>query len=186
MKKSNFTFNRTEIILLLIPLSITSLKTKLIMKTASLKELKNELKNKSNDNMLELMLRLVKFKKDNKELLTYLLFESENEDTFISDVKKQIDDEFSNINTNSLYLAKKTIRKVLRTTNKHIKYSGIKQTEVELTIYFCKKIKDSEIPLQSSKALYNIYHRQIDKLKVSISKLHEDLQYDYKMELEEM
>jgi len=156
------------------------------MKAASLKELKTELNRQSSNDLQALILRLIKYKKENKELLTYLLFESYNEDSYISEVKKQIDNEFSNINTNSLYLAKKTIRKVLRTTNKHIKYSGIKQTEVELLIYFCRKIKDSNIPLQSSKALYNIYHRQLDKVKISISKLHEDLQYDYNYEIEEL
>jgi len=156
------------------------------MKAASLKELKTELNRQSSNDLQALMLRLIKYKKENKELLTYLLFESDNEDSYILEVKKQIDNEFSNINTNSLYLAKKTIRKVLRTTNKHIKYSGIKQTEVELLIYFCRKIKDSNIPLQSSKALYNIYHRQLDKVKTSISKLHEDLQYDYNYEIEEL
>jgi len=156
------------------------------MKAASLKELKTELNRQSSNELQALILRLVKYKKENKELLTYLLFESDNEDSYITEVKKQIDNEFSNINTNSLYLAKKTIRKVLRTTNKHIKYSGIKQTEVELLIYFCRKIKNSNIPLQSSKALYNIYHRQLDKVKISISKLHEDLQYDYNYEIEEL
>ena len=156
------------------------------MKTATIKELKTELSRQSVNDLQKLVLRLVKYKKENKELLTYLLFESDNEDSYVDAVKLQIDDEFSNINTNSLYLAKKTIRKVLRTANKHIKYSGIQQTEVELLIYFCKKIKDSEISLQSSKALYNIYHRQLDKVKSSISKLHEDLQYDYNVEIEEL
>ncbi|RLD46281.1 MAG: hypothetical protein DRI86_03590 [Bacteroidetes bacterium] len=156
------------------------------MKTATIKELKTELSRQSVDDLQKLVLKLVKYKKENKELLTYLLFESENENSYINAVKLQIDDEFSNINTNSLYLAKKTIRKVLRTTNKHIKYSGIKQTEVELLIYFCKKIKDSEIPLQSSKALYNIYHRQLEKVNTSIGKLHEDLQYDYNYEIENL
>jgi len=156
------------------------------MKTASLKELKTALKLQSNEEMHSLLLRLVKYKKENKELLTYLLFESENENSFIDAVKKQMDDEFMNINTNSLYLAKKTIRKVLKTTNKHIKYSGIKQTEVELLIYFCHSFNNLDINWQSSKALYNLYHRQLDKINTSISKLHEDLQYDYKMEIEDL
>ena len=156
------------------------------MKTASLKELKIELKRQSNDELQNLLLRLIKYKKENKEMLSYLLFESENEDSYIVAVKKQIDEDFSKINYDSLYFAKKTIRKVLRTTNKHIKYSGIKQTEIELLMYFCWKIKDSKIPLKNSRALYNIYNRQLDKIKIAISKLHEDLQYDYNLELEEL
>ena len=38
------------------------------MKTASVKEIRTELKQRSNDELLELCLQLSKFKKENKEL----------------------------------------------------------------------------------------------------------------------
>ena len=47
-----------------------------LMKTATVTVLKKELKYKSNDELLNLCLTLSKFKKENKELLTYLLFEA--------------------------------------------------------------------------------------------------------------
>ena len=53
------------------------------MKTASVKELKSELEARTSKELIELCLSLSKFKKENKELLTYLLYESENEDAFI-------------------------------------------------------------------------------------------------------
>ena len=53
------------------------------MKVASVKDLKIELKQRSNDELIELCLQLSKFKKENKELLTYLLFESDHEDHYI-------------------------------------------------------------------------------------------------------
>ena len=49
------------------------------MKTATVREIKLELKDKSSDELVELCLMLSKFKKENKELLTYLLYEKHNE-----------------------------------------------------------------------------------------------------------
>ena len=46
------------------------------MKAATVHELKEELKHRSAAQLVELCNRLVRFKKENKELLTYLLFEA--------------------------------------------------------------------------------------------------------------
>ena len=54
------------------------------MKTASVKEIKDELKFKTSDELRELCLQLSRFKKENKELLTYLLFEAQDEEAFIA------------------------------------------------------------------------------------------------------
>ena len=78
-----------------------------------------------------------RFKKENKELLTYILFESADEQSYIVSVKRGIDEEFEQINRSSTYFIKKSIRKILRNTRKYIRYSGKKETEVELLIYFC-------------------------------------------------
>ncbi|MFW5774472.1 MAG: hypothetical protein ACOCWD_07300, partial [Tangfeifania sp.] len=104
------------------------------METASISEIKKELKNLSPQQLQDVCTRLAKYKKENKELLSYLLFESFNEQHFIQEVKDEIDEQFSHLNNSSLYLAKKTLRKVLRTTRKYIRFSGSKQTEVELLI----------------------------------------------------
>src|SRR5580704_3921111 len=98
------------------------------MKAASLNELKNELKTLSPSKLVELCVRLGKYKKENKELITYLLFEAHDEQNYIDGVKAEIEEQFAEMNKGNIYLAKKTIRKVLRTTNKYIRYSGSKQT----------------------------------------------------------
>lgn len=49
------------------------------MKAASLNELKNELNTLPPLQLLDICLHLAKYKKDNKELITYLLFEAQNE-----------------------------------------------------------------------------------------------------------
>lgn len=60
------------------------------MKAASIKTIKDELKHKTSSELLELCLTLTRFKKENKELLTYLLFEAHDEDRYIETVKLEI------------------------------------------------------------------------------------------------
>lgn len=153
------------------------------MKAASLNEIKGELKSLSPSQLLDLCLHLAKYKKENKELLTYLLFEAHSEDTYIRGVKDEMDEQFTEVNRSSLFLAKRTLRKILRNTNKHIKYSGKKQTEVELLLYYCRNVRATGIRYQTSTALLNLYNRQLLKISKAISLLHEDLQYDFMEEL---
>ncbi len=137
--------------------------------------------------VLDLCLRLGRFKKENKELLTYLIFEAHDERTFIANVKADIDIEFAAIpKDNNLYLIKKTLRKILRTITKYIRFTGSKIVEVELLLYYCKVLKHSGIPIHKTNALTNLYEGQLKKIKKALPSLHEDLQYDYSRELEEL
>ena len=150
------------------------------MKLVTLKEIRDELKLYSPEELQKLCERLAKFKKENKELLTYLLFESENEQAFIQSVKGEIDEAFRSMNRSNTYLIKKSLRKILKDTNKYIRYSGIKTTELDLLIHFCRKVRTSRIPLSRSLALRNLYARQVQKIERTLSKLHEDIQFDYR------
>ncbi len=156
------------------------------MKAATLSDIKKELANHSNKQLLELCLRLGRFKKENKELLTYLLFEEQSEENYIRDIKSEIDLQFEEINSANLYWAKKTLRKILRNINKHFRYSGIQQTAVELLIYYCTKLNNSGIKYKNSTALSNLYAAQLKKINKFISSMHEDLQYDFKKQVEEL
>lgn len=156
------------------------------MKAVSVKELKEELKHRSPKELLELCLRLSKFKKENKELLTYLLFESQNEADYIESVKGEIDVQFEQINKKSYYFIRKSVRKILRMIKKYIRYSKNKETEIELLIYFCTKLKHFTPSIRRSTSLKNLYARQIAFIRKKITALHEDLQYDYGIELEEL
>jgi hypothetical protein len=152
--------------------------------SVTIKQLKEELNQRSRAELLELCLRLARFKKENKELLTYLLFDSSDEPGYIKSVKADIDEQFKQINTTSAYFIKKSIRKILRNTKKHIRYSGKKETEVELLIYFCSRMKSFNPPVLSNPAMKNLYERLILSIKKTIRSLHEDLQYDYTKEME--
>jgi hypothetical protein len=153
------------------------------MKAATIHEIKQELSTLSPAKLAELCLRLAKFKKDNKELLTFLLFESNELTEYIENVKKEIDLEFKELPKPNLYLTKKSLRKILRVTTKQIRYTGSPQAEVELLTYFCTRIKKSGIPIQNSPVLNNLYQQQLKKVQGVIDTMHEDLQYDYLKEL---
>jgi len=157
-----------------------------MIKPASLSLLKQELENLSAKEVQELCLKLAKYKKDNKELLSYLIFDSGDEVGYIKNVKAEIELQFSEINTTHLYFVRKSIRKILRTTNKYIRYSGQKNTEAELLLFSCSKLKDSGIPFQSVSSLSNLYLSQLQKIRKAVSLLHEDLQYDYGREIERL
>lgn len=149
------------------------------MKAASISDIKQELNNLSPDKLLELCLRLAKYKKDNKELLNYLLFEAGNEQQYIENVKLAMEDDFGAINKSNVYFAKKSLRKILRITAKHIRYTGSKQAEVELLLHFCLLLQQSSIPVHNNLVLKNLYLFQIKKVARVVATLHEDLQYDY-------
>jgi hypothetical protein len=156
------------------------------MQPPTLNYLKKELVCLPPAELVNICLRLAKFKKENKELLGYLLFDSNYEPEYINKVKAEIDRLFSEINRSNIYFAKKSIRKILRTTNKYIRYSGLKRTEVELLIYFSAKLKQSGIFLNSSTALSNLYAGQMQKIRKAVSGLHEDLQHDYSEEIKKL
>jgi hypothetical protein len=156
------------------------------MKAATSTEIKQELKELSSAKLMDLCLRLARFKKENKELLTYLLFEAHDLETYLKNVKEEVNENFREVNTTSIYFAKKTIRKILRTVNKHIRYTGSKQAEAELLIYYCKKLKELKIPVRKSNVLEKLFDAQVKKIKAAIDTMHEDLQCEYIKALEEL
>ncbi|WP_299260846.1 hypothetical protein [uncultured Aquimarina sp.] len=156
------------------------------MKAATVRELKLELNNCSQQELVALCLRLSKFKKENKELLTYLLYEASDEDNYIAEVRQEMTNEFGLINTSSYYYIKKSVRKILRISKKYIRYSGKKETEVEILLHFCSELKDMRPSIKNNKVLSGLYERQIAGIKKIITTLHEDLQYDYEQMLDSL
>ncbi len=156
------------------------------MKPASLAIIKKELKTLSNDDLMATCLRLAKSKKETKELLNYLLFEANSEDDYINTVKEDVVEGFKTINASSFYFAKKTIRKVLRITNKHIKFSDEKKTEIELLIFFCQTFNQQNLNFSESKVMINLYANIIKKIDKGLASLHEDLQFDYNDEVQNL
>lgn len=157
-----------------------------MMKTATIQEIKKELVELEPLEVRELCLKMAKFKKDNKELLTYLLFQSANEELYVEQIKLEITDQIKELTTPNFYYLKKGLRRILRVLNKQIRYSGKPQTEIELRIHFLEEIKKAKLPVSKSTVLTNLYNQQIKNIRKVIGKLHTDLQYDYERQLEKV
>lgn len=156
------------------------------MKIPTISEIKKELQFYSKDQLFAIILRLSRFKKENKELLSYLLFEAHDEDGYIERVKEYMDEQFAEINSSSFYFIKKSVRKILSGVKKQIRFSQNKESEIALLLYFCSKLKAMRPNYTRNVVLTNTFNNQLRMIKTKLAKLHEDLQYDYQQELDEL
>ncbi|WP_243349671.1 hypothetical protein [Parabacteroides sp. FAFU027] len=156
------------------------------MKAASLSEIRTTLNHLPPEVLSELCIRLIKYKKENKEFLSYLLYEADDETGYVDGIKKEMDILFKEVNRRNLTLSKKTLQKILRQINRYAKYSGSKRTDADLHIYFCLKLRESGLPLDKNATLQNIYMRQLTRIHKALATLHEDLQYDYEEVMEKL
>lgn len=146
--------------------------------TYGLQDIKKEVQHLSAEQLSDLCLRLARYKKENKELLAYLLFEAHNEAAFIEQVKAEIGFAMSQLSSHS-YQAAKSVRKVLRLISKYVKFMASKPAEIELLLSFCYNYLQYINRNTSYKPMRMIFIRQVQKIAASINKLHEDLQFDY-------
>ena len=152
------------------------------MKAASIAEIKKALVRLDHGDLLEACLRLARFKKENKELLTYLLFLSRDERGFADYLCREIDEQFS-LTPNA---HKKTLRKVIRWMNKCLRFSGNKNSEVQVRIHFCRVLKSSDTPILKFKVMTNMYNGQLKKIRTVIEKFHDDLRQDIEREVQDL
>ena len=153
------------------------------MSVAKISEIKKELEKLEFKELLEVCLRLTKFKKENKELLSFLLFDADDISNYIQKVKSEVEEQFLQINKSNIYFIKKGVRKILRIVNKQIKFSLSKQVEAELLIHFCNCIVSNSIPIKNSTQLLNLYKNQLKKIEDALLSLHPDLQYDLRKQV---
>jgi hypothetical protein len=156
------------------------------MEVAPLSHIKQELKHQSPARLIELCLHMAKFSKDNKEMLNYLLFETGNEEQYRQDIKQEITEMFEYVDHYSVYFAKKTLRKILRFLKKHMAYTISKRTEVELQIHFCLEMRELPDQLLSHPVVFNIVKIQSRKASNMVAKMDEDIQFDYKADMEKI
>jgi uncharacterized protein (DUF1501 family) len=149
------------------------------MKSASIHSLRNELKSYTKEELMEHCLRLAKYKKENKELLTYLLFEAQDEEAYIKGIVEEMDQQMSSLKPYATYARNKGMRKLLREVKKFIRYSGKKETEVVLLMEFCTHLNKYFARSLHDPVLRNLLERQRILASKKLSYLHEDLQFDF-------
>lgn len=153
------------------------------MKASTINEIKKDLEKREPKELLSFCLRLAKFKKENKELLDFLLFYADDLENYTQNIKAETDLLFAQINTSNIFYIKKSVRKILRFVNKNIRFTLSKQVEAELLIHFCNCILTYSIPVKKSRQLMNLYDAQLKKIEATLTTLHPDLQYDLKKQL---
>lgn len=146
--------------------------------TYGLQQIKKELQHLPQEQLADLALRLIRYKKENKELLAYLIFDAHNEQDFIESIKAEAGFMFSQLPAQPYFTAK-FLRKILKMLSKYTKFIGAKPAEIELLLNFCQNYLQYVVRQTSHKPIRLILTRQLDKLKTAIGKLHEDLQFDY-------
>ncbi len=154
------------------------------MKAASIQEIKSSISELEPARLKDICLRLAKHKKENKELLSFLLYDAGDTEEYVRQVKEEMELQFQDANKSNLYFAKKTLRKILRITNKYIRFTASKAVEAELLLHFCVQLKKSGIPFRESVVLNNLYNQQSKKIHAAVESLHEDLQFDFQKSLE--
>ncbi len=149
------------------------------MKAASISQLKKELAKLDREELLDACVRLAKFKVESKELLTYLLFKADDELGYAEDLCDELDRQL----IDSGRIHKKTLRKVIRWMDKSLRFSGDKETELQVRIHFCRRIKAKRISFGGCRVSENMYASQLKKIDKALDKVHPDLQFDYKQQL---
>ena len=146
-----------------------------------LQDIKKELQHLNSAQLTELCLRLAKHKKENKELVAYLLFVADDEEAFIEHSRYEVSMMFYLLPAQA-YNAAKVLRKILRLITKFSRFSGSKNVEIRLLMGFCTNYLEYIDRKVGYKPLRTLFTRQIEKIDKLISKLHEDLQGDYREE----
>jgi uncharacterized protein (UPF0335 family) len=153
--------------------------------TYNLQSVKKELQHLSSSQLTDLCLRLAKYKKENKELVSYLLFEAENEGSYIQGIKEEVEDLYKTLPSHSYYQAK-LLRKILKLIAKHAKFMASKPAEIDLLMHYCEQyLKRIERKI-TYKPLRQLLSKQLEKAGKLIGNLHEDLQFDYRTDYEKL
>ena len=106
-----------------------------------------------------------------------------DEEAWIGNIKKEMQEQFEEMNRTNVYFMKKSLRKILRSVIKYIRYNGNPETEVRLLLSFCRMVRDNDMPVETNPVIRNLYQNQLKKIAKTVAAMHEDLQYDYLKEL---
>jgi hypothetical protein len=155
------------------------------MKAERLSDIKKELSGRDVQELTAICIRLARYKKENKELIHYLLYDINDPLAYAEQVKSFLDEEFRGLSRH-YYYGLKGLRKILRIMVRHIKFTGSKQVEMELLLWFCRNFMVYTDLKTTHKPLQTILSRQLEKIKKLMPTLHEDLQFDYRSELKDL
>lgn len=133
-----------------------------------------------------LLMEIIGFSTDNKRFAYFKLHEQQDEQFFMSESKEFLLQEFFKAVNTNYWTGKKSLQKLRSTLNKLLKFTKRKDFQLELILYFCLQCKEFGYLSYRHPVIENLYTTQLRKAESLINKLHEDLQYDYEHQLEEL
>jgi len=149
------------------------------MKIPSLANIKKELVQRNEAELVDLVLQLSKLNRDNKAYVYFKLFEADDQELYLTMVKEDLEEAFQNANLKSYFTAKKSAQAIRRMMNKSLKLTKDKVTTIELIFFFCEKIIEFGYLKFNHPVINNLYASQVKKIEKLVAGLHEDLQFDY-------
>ncbi|WP_158860304.1 hypothetical protein [Lunatibacter salilacus] len=156
------------------------------MQFPSLTALKAELKHLSDKEFIALIADLSKFSRENKAFLFFKLYEKDNPRLFVEMVQEELEKEFQLANTKNYHFAKKAAQSIRRKLNKHLKLTKNKPDQIEVIEYFCRNLEKYGYLSFRHPVIDNLYALQVGKIEKLVTALHEDLQYDYELTIQEL
>ncbi|PZX56923.1 hypothetical protein LV84_02052 [Algoriphagus ratkowskyi] len=156
------------------------------MKIPSLAQLKKELSYLNEKELIDLLIDLSKFSRDNKSYLFFKLNEKDNPGLYLEMVQEELEADFQVARGDHSYYAKKAAQKLRRKMNKLLKLSKVKTDQIEVLLFFCEKLRQYGFLKHRNQVLDKLYQMQLAKAVKLISVLHEDLQFDYEGRVDDL
>jgi hypothetical protein len=150
-----------------------------------LSDLKKELLELSKPELIQLCLRVAKLKRENKELLAYLIFDSDDPLFYAQKLKPEIKEVFEQPFQHAYYLTK-SIRKAMRLITKYYRFTSNKQGETELLIYLVEEFYLSWRNEYRYQALGKVIYRCLEKAQSNLKKIDEDFRADFENPINEL
>jgi len=156
------------------------------MKPATLVQIRKELETISPQRLMALTLRLIKLKSENKEFVSYLLFDEDQLSEYLADLKFEISEVLDCASFSQSLIAKKALRKCQKSITKHARYMGSKDAEAELYMFMIRKIHEKGINKYTHRTIQIIYLRCIERVKKLLPNIHDDLRGDFEIEIQNL
>lgn len=150
-----------------------------------LSDLKKELLELSKPELIQLCLRVAKLKRENKELLAYLIYDVDDPLFYAQKLKPEIKEVFNQPFQHPYYLTK-SIRKAMRLITKYYRFTSNKQGETELLIYLVEEFHQTWRYEYRYQALGKVIFRCLEKAQSNLNKIAEDFKADFEQPISEL
>ncbi|MFN5317929.1 MAG: hypothetical protein ACK5CY_03715 [Bacteroidia bacterium] len=144
----------------------------------SLAALKKELNSLDRIDLVNICARLARYKKENKELLAFLLLDADDPIHYAEKIKPLLDEPFE-APYHSAWAFAKRLRKALRQIAKYQRFTGSARGEAELLMYLLKKFEGDWRRGITQAGIQKIILRCFEKIESLLDKMDEDYRSDF-------